>query len=314
MSKRRIVVALGGNAILTKDPSAKAQQLAIKQTVAQLIPLIKNGDQLVITHGNGPQVGNLLLQMSAAASPQNPVMPLDTAVAMTEGSIGFWLQNAFNEALAKEGLTNSVVTLVTQVEVAQNDPSFEKPTKPIGPFYDSAQAKRKQVENPTFTFVEDAGRGYRRVVPSPIPLQVVEAPVVSNLLKENVIPIVAGGGGVPVIKEELGYQGVEAVIDKDFASAKLASQIDADLLIILTAVDHVFVKFNTPEQKQLNKVHLNELETYLENNEFAAGSMLPKVKACMNFVNEKETNKAVITSLGNLNNFLEKNDGTIISQ
>lgn len=314
MKNRRIVVALGGNAILSKDPSAQAQQAAIRETVNYLMEFVKNGDQLVITHGNGPQVGNLLLQMSAAASVKNPEMPLDTAVAMTEGSIGYWLQNAFNEALEKEGIYKPVVSLVTQVEVQESDPSFTKPTKPIGPFYDEAQAKRLQEEHPEFTFVEDAGRGYRRVVASPKPVEVVEASIVSNLLAAGVIPIAAGGGGVPVVSKEFGFEGREAVIDKDFASATLANQIDADLLIVLTAVPNVFVGYNTPEQKSLTKVSVEELKLHVENAEFAAGSMLPKVEACINFVEERTTNRAVITSLENIGDFLQNESGTIITQ
>ncbi|ANK66171.1 carbamate kinase [Loigolactobacillus backii] len=314
MSKRRIVVALGGNAILSKDASAEAQQNALRETAKSLVKFIKNGDELIVSHGNGPQVGNLLLQQAAGSTETNPAMPIDTAVAMTQGSIGYWLQNALDEVITAAGLDVSVATVVTQVEVSPDDQAFSDPSKPIGPFYSKEEAKVQSAAHPDFKFVEDAGRGYRRVVPSPKPIDVHEALVVEKLVKSGVVPISVGGGGVPVVREGNRLVGREAVIDKDFASEKLAEQVRADLLIILTAVDHVFVNFNTPNQKALEDVTINELKKYVDENQFAKGSMLPKVQAAIDFVENSDNGQAVITSLDNIANFLENGDGTVISK
>ncbi len=200
MAKRRVVVALGGNAILSKDASAQAQQEALRQTAKYLVQFVKQGDELVVSHGNGPQVGNLLLQQAAGSTETNPAMPIDTAVSMTQGSIGYWLQNALREELVNAGLTQSVATVVTQVEVSETDHAFEDPSKPIGPFYTREVAEQQHVEHPDYRYVEDAGRGYRRVVPSPKPVNVVEADVVENLVDNGIIPVSVGGGGVPVVR------------------------------------------------------------------------------------------------------------------
>lgn len=314
MTKRRVVVALGGNAILSKDASAEAQQEALRKTAKYLVQFVKQGDELVISHGNGPQVGNLLLQQAAGSSESNPAMPIDTAVAMTQGSIGYWLQNAMREELAKAGLKKSIATVVTQVEVSESDRAFSDPSKPIGPFYTKEVAEQQHVEHPDYQYVEDAGRGYRRVVPSPKPVNVVEADVVEKLVDNGVIPVSVGGGGVPVVRVNDRLEGREAVIDKDFASEKLAEQIHADLLIILTAVDHVFVNFNTPEQKSLTNVSVPELKQYIQEGQFAKGSMLPKVQAAIDFVENTDHGKTVITSLENIGDFLANGEGTVINQ
>ena len=254
---RRIVVALGGNAILTDDPTAQAQQEALEVTASQLIPLIKDNDvEIVVTHGNGPQVGNLLLQQLGSDSAKNPAMPLDTAVAMTQGQIGYWMTQAFTKALIKEGLERiPVASVVTRVVVDSNDPAFENPTKPIGPFYDEAQMNKMLEQYPDWKFVEDSGRGYRRVVASPKPERIVEAEAIKPLLDAAVLTTVSGGGGIPVVEHEDGtYTGVEAVIDKDFSAAKLAELVDGDELVILTGVDNVFVNYNKPDQKKLEKL------------------------------------------------------------
>ncbi|GKT02564.1 carbamate kinase [Furfurilactobacillus sp. OKN36] len=308
------MVALGGNAILTDDASAQAQQEALRKTAAALVHFVAQGDQLVVSHGNGPQVGNLLLQQAAGATATNPAMPIDTAVAMTQGSIGYWLQNALNEALTEQGLSQSVATVVTQVEVSPTDPAFTDPSKPIGPFYTADEIADQRAAHPDFTFVEDAGRGFRRVVPSPKPINVVEADVVNHLVDDGIIPISVGGGGVPVVKDGNRYVGREAVIDKDFASEKLAELIDADLLIVLTAVDNVYVNFNKPDQKALTDVTVSELEAYIEEGQFARGSMLPKIQAANDFVAHSANGKAVITSLDNVEAFLTDGSGTIISK
>lgn len=311
---RRIVVALGGNAILTNDPTAEAQEQALNVTAKQLMPLALEPDvELVVTHGNGPQVGNLLLQQLGSDSEKNPAMPLDTAVAMTQGQIGYWMTQAFTKALLDEGVNDvPVAAVVTRVVVCEDDPAFENPTKPIGPFYDEEAMKVQQEEYPDWVFVEDSGRGYRRVVPSPKPVRIVEAEAVKPLIDAGVLTTVSGGGGIPVIENEDGtYTGVEAVIDKDFSAAKLAELVEADELIILTAVDNVYVNFNKPEQKKLERITMSEIQEYVEQGQFAAGSMGPKVQAAMSFV-ERTGRPAIITSLDNLPDFLENGTGTII--
>ncbi|RAN57369.1 carbamate kinase [Dolosigranulum pigrum] len=313
MSKRKIVVALGGNAILSDSPTAEAQKQALKDTAKQLVKLVKNGDELIITHGNGPQVGNLLLQNIAADSEKNPAFPLDSLVAMTEGSIGFWLQNAMQNELTKAGIDKSVATVVTQVLVDKEDPAFENPTKPIGPFYSEEEAKA-EMEKSNDTFKEDAGRGWRKVVPSPKPKGIKEIEAIQTLIDNKQLVIAGGGGGIPVVEAADGtLEGVEAVIDKDFASQTLAGLIDADLFIVLTGVDNVYVNFNQPDQKKLENVTIAELEEYIQQDQFAPGSMLPKVQATMAFVSEKPGSKAVITSLENLENLIESDAGTIIT-
>lgn len=313
MSKRKIVVALGGNAILSDSPTAEAQKQALKDTAKQLVKLVKNGDELIITHGNGPQVGNLLLQNIAADSEKNPAFPLDSLVAMTEGSIGFWLQNAMQNELTKAGIDKSVATVVTQVLVDKEDPAFENPTKPIGPFYSEEEAKA-EMEKSNDTFKEDAGRGWRKVVPSPKPKGIKEIEAIQTLIDNKQLVIAGGGGGIPVVEAADGtLEGVEAVIDKDFASQTLAGLIDADLFIVLTGVDNVYVNFNQPDQKKLENVTVAELEEYIQQDQFAPGSMLPKVQATMTFVSEKPGSKAVITSLENLENLIESDAGTIIT-
>ncbi|QTJ37054.1 carbamate kinase [Dolosigranulum pigrum] len=313
MSKRKIVVALGGNAILSDSPTAEAQKQALKDTAKQLVKLVKNGDELIITHGNGPQVGNLLLQNIAADSEKNPAFPLDSLVAMTEGSIGFWLQNAMQNELTKVGINKSVATVVTQVLVDKEDPAFENPTKPIGPFYSEEEAKA-EMEKSNDTFKEDAGRGWRKVVPSPKPKGIKEIDAIQTLIDNKQLVIAGGGGGIPVVEAADGtLEGVEAVIDKDFASQTLAGLIDADLFIVLTGVDNVYVNFNQPDQKKLENVTVAELEEYIQQDQFAPGSMLPKVQATMTFVSEKPGSKAVITSLENLENLIESDAGTIIT-
>ncbi len=308
----KIVVALGGNAILSTDPTAQAQQEALRQTAKYLVNFIENGDDLIITHGNGPQVGNLLLQNIAADSEKNPAFPLDSLVAMTEGSIGFWLQNAMQNELLERGIDKEVASVVTQVIVDKDDQAFANPTKPIGPFYTEEEAKA-EMEKSNASFKEDAGRGWRKVVPSPKPVGIKEAKSIQNLIDAGHIVIAAGGGGVPVIKEEDGkLTGVEAVIDKDFASQKLAEMVGADLFVVLTGVDYVFVNFNKPNQEKLEKVTYAELEQYIAEEQFAPGSMLPKVQATMNFVKNAPESKAVITSLENLQALIENGSGTVV--
>ncbi|EFP2887001.1 carbamate kinase [Listeria monocytogenes] len=308
---QKIVVALGGNAILSSDASAEAQQGALEKTAEYLVQFIENGDDLIISHGNGPQVGNLMLQQHAGASEKNPAMPLDTCVAMTQGSIGYWMQNALDKAFLKHGLDKVAVSLITQVVVDKDDPAFEKPTKPIGPFLTKEEAEKEMAETGAI-FLEDAGRGYRKVVPSPRPLSIKEHEIIKQLVDSGVVTISAGGGGVSVVENGLDLSGVETVIDKDFASEKLAELVGADLLVILTGVENVYINYNQPNQKKLERVTVSELEKYIDEKQFAAGSMLPKIEAATAFVKERPNAKAIITSLENIGAMLEHGAGTVI--
>lgn len=309
---KRIVVALGGNAILTDDPSAQAQQAALMQTANYLIDFIAQGDiQLVITHGNGPQVGNLLLQQLDGSTKNNPAMPLDTVGAMTQGEIGLWLANALNMEAEKRKVPLQVTTMLTRTIVNKNDTAFQKPSKPIGPFYDENEIDQIKSKHPDWQMVEDAGRGYRRVVPSPQPISIMEAEAIKDLVEKGITIIAAGGGGVPTVTAAEDIHGVEAVIDKDFSAAKLAELVEADELLILTAVKYVALDFNKPTQKDLHEVKVSEMKQYLSDNQFANGSMKPKVEAAISYV-ESTNHRAVITSLDNISSFLKNDDGTII--
>lgn len=309
----KVVVALGGNAILSNDASADAQKKAVKETVKALIKFVKNGDQLIITHGNGPQVGNLLLQQQATDSQQNPAMPLDTCGAMTQGSIGYWFQNAFQEQLAINGINKSVVSIVTQTIVSADDSAFKNPSKPIGPFYGTAELAQIKQEHPNWEMMEDAGRGYRRVVPSPKPVEIKEYPAIKQIIAAGIIPIVSGGGGIPVIQKGQQLIGTEAVIDKDFSAAKIAELVDADQLIILTSVGGVFYNFGKPNQEEIFNVTATEIQKHIAADEFAKGSMMPKVKAAVQFV-EKTGNPAVIGALEDVSDIIKGTKGTVIHQ
>lgn len=259
-------------------------------------------------------MGNLLLQQMAANSKNNPAMPLDTCGAMTEGAIGYWLQNALDNVLDRREINKKVAALVTQVEVSAKDPAFTNPSKPIGPFLSETEAQEEALRSGA-TFKEDAGRGWRKVVPSPLPISIRESSIIEELLEEGVVTIAAGGGGVPVVRNNEGdLQGIEAVIDKDFASQTLADLIDADLLIILTGVDYVYINYNKPNQTQLKDVTTNELMTYIDQGQFAAGSMLPKVSSAILFAENNPKRKAVITSLNHLSSAIHQGEGTWISK
>lgn len=313
LTKRKIVIALGGNAILTDDSSAQAQQKALKHTAEYLVQFVENGDAIAVSHGNGPQVGNLLLQQEAANSEKNPAMPLDTCVAMTQGSIGYWLQAALSKALKEKGLNNDVASIVTQVVVSEDDPAFKNPSKPVGPFL-SEEEGRVQMEETGATFIEDAGRGWRKVVPSPKPISIKEINVIKTLIENDIIPITVGGGGIPVIMKGDEYIGIEAVIDKDFASETLAVSLQADLLVILTGVDNVMVNYQQSDEKVLEEVTVAEMRAYVDQKQFAAGSMLPKVEAALKFVEKNPSGKAIITSLENIQAAISENGGTIITR
>ena len=302
----RYVVSLGGNA-LGKNP--EEQKELLKGVSKSIVHLVKLGHEVIIVHGNGPQVG--MINLAFNESPSSPAMPFPECGAMSEGYIGYHIQNAIDNALKDEGVKRNVVTLVTQVLVDKNDPLFLNPTKPIGSFYTKEEAE-KIIHEKGYTMKEDAGRGYRRVVASPLPIDVIEKESIKTLVEKGNIVICAGGGGIPVIENNGKIEGVAAVIDKDYASAKVAELVNADILIILTAVDNVYINFNKPEQKKLENVTINEMEEYLNTDYFAKGSMYPKVSACVKFLSHSKGKKAVISSLEKANLAFELKTGTII--
>ncbi|NLC04757.1 MAG: carbamate kinase [Tissierellia bacterium] len=308
----KIVVALGGNALQDVDskPTAEAQLSIIKKNTVYLADLIEEGHDLIITHGNGPQVGRILIQ-NEIASEVTPAMPFDICGAMSQGMIGYHLQQAMGDELKKRGKDKSVATIITQVVVDKEDKAFHKPTKPIGPFYSEEEAQVIRDEK-NYILIEDSGRGYRRVVPSPMPKRIVEIETIKTLIQNKITVITVGGGGIPVIEEGKELKGVAAVIDKDLASEKLAEDINADILIMLTAVERVAINFGTPEQKNLDRVSVPEMKQYSKEGHFAPGSMLPKVEAGIRFVESKPGRKTIITSLEKVKEALEGLSGTII--
>lgn len=312
MTKKRIVVALGGNA-LGNTPSEQLQ--LVKQTAKTIVDLAETYD-VIIGHGNGPQVGmiNNAMSYSAEHGGNSPQMPFPECGAMSQGYIGYHLiQSIQAELAARQQSDRKVACVVTQVVVDEKDPAFEKPSKPIGSFMDKETADKLAAET-GYTFVEDAGRGYRRVVASPLPKKIVELDVVKQLVDLGDIVITVGGGGIPVVEENGAYRGVAAVIDKDRSSARLALDIDADMLVILTAVDQVAVNFNKPDQKAIANMDVQQAKQYIEEGQFAPGSMLPKVEACLDYVQQREGGKALITSLVKAKEALEGKTGTIITR
>lgn len=309
----RIVVALGGNAL---GNTPEEQLELVRHTAKTIVDLSEAGYEVIVGHGNGPQVGmiNLAMEFSSTKGGNTPYMPFPECGAMSQGYIGYHLQQAIQRELKLRNLKKECASVITQVVVDANDPGFKKPTKPVGSFYTKEEADKIAKEK-GFIFVEDSGRGYRRVVPSPIPKRIVELKVVEQLVKNGDIVITVGGGGIPVIETKDGLQGVAAVIDKDRSSALLAQDIGADKLIILTAVDRVCINFNKPDQKELPKMTLSEAEKYIEEKQFAPGSMLPKVQSCMEFVqNNTHGGQALITSLQKAALALKGETGTIITK
>lgn len=309
---KTMVIALGGNAIQTKEATANSQQAAIRQTLEKFKPLFQSDTSIVMSHGNGPQIGNVLIQQAEANSSQTPAMPLDVCGAMTQGMIGYWLETETNRVLKKINSHKQIGTVITRVEVDPDDPRLSHPTKPIGPFYTKEDAQRLQEKEPNSTYKEDAGRGFRKVVPSPLPVSILEHEMIKTLLEQDNIVIACGGGGIPVIRQGDTFEGIEAVIDKDFASEKLAELIEADTLMILTAVPNVFVNFNTPKQQALTDVDVATLKTYVDEGQFSEGSMLPKIEAAMNFIGHHPHREVIITDLDNAFDALEKGTGTHI--
>ena len=307
MSKR-IVIALGGNA-LGNTPYEQLQ--LVTETAKPIVDLIEQGNEVIIAHGNGPQVGMINLGMSTAAEAKaiKSDMPFPECGAMSQGYIGYHLQNAIGNELAARGLKKEVATVVTQVLVDENDPAFQNPTKPIGSFYDKETAEKIAAEK-GYTMVEDAGRGYRQVVPSPKPIDVIEKNTVNAMIQSGCVVITVGGGGIPVIRKDGKLYGTPAVIDKDFASAKLAELVKADALVILTAVDRVCINWGKPNQESLSEMTVAEAEKYCEEGHFAPGSMLPKVKAAISFA--KAGGSAIIASLENAGAAVKGESGTVV--
>lgn len=308
----KIVIALGGNALQSgkSEATADAQLHVVRETCKRIADISGMGYEVGIVHGNGPQVGRILLA-SETAKDVTPVMPFDVCGAMSQGYIGYHIQQALKDELWSRGRKIPTVTLVTRVIVDKNDPAFQNPTKPIGPFYTEEEAKALEAEK-GYTMKEDAGRGWRRVVASPMPERIVEIGAFRTLWSST-ISIAVGGGGIPVIEAEDGtLQGVAAVIDKDFAAELLAEQIMADYLMILTEVDKVAINWGKPNQESLSKMTIAEAERYMEEGHFAPGSMLPKVQAAVKFVRAFPGKKAVITSLDKAVDALEGRDGTVI--
>ncbi len=292
---KRVVIALGGNAILKPNQSATVEtQLANIQLSAEQIAKIEKLDhQIVVTHGNGPQVGNILRQ-NEEAKEVVPPFPLDVCNAESQGFIGYLMEQSIKNKIDQEELTSNVVTLLTQVEVAADDPAFEKPTKPIGLFYSEEEAKT-MAEEKHWVMEEDAGRGYRRVVPSPQPVTIHGVESMVHLLNQNTIVIAGGGGGIPVVKQAEGLKGIEAVIDKDRTGKKLAEQVDADVFMMLTDVSNVYINYGTPEQEKLTGLSVSEAQAYFDAGHFAEGSMGPKMDAAIAFAKQGKT--AIICSL-----------------
>ena len=309
----RIVVALGGNAL---GNTPEEQLELVRHTAKTIVDLSEAGYEVIVGHGNGPQVGmiNLAMEFSSTKGGNTPYMPFPECGAMSQGYIGYHLQQAIQRELKARNLQKECASVITQVVVDANDPGFKNPTKPVGSFYSKEEADKIAKEK-GFIFVEDSGRGYRRVVPSPIPKRIVELKVVEQLVKNGDIVITVGGGGIPVVETADGLQGVAAVIDKDRSSALLAQDIGADMLIILTAVDRVCINYNKPDQKELPTMNLAEAEQYIAEKQFAPGSMLPKVQSCMEFVkNNTNGGTALITSLQKAALALKGETGTIITK
>jgi len=302
----RYVVSLGGNAL---GNNADEQKRLLINVATPIVALIKAGHEVIIVHGNGPQVG--MINLAFAESKSTPEMPFPECGAMSQGYIGFHLQNAIFNELAKQNIDKHVATIVTQVVVDEKDPLFLNPTKPVGAFYSQEEAKIIASEK-GYTMKEDSGRGYRRVVASPLPVDVVEKDMILSLLKDRHVVICAGGGGIPVIRKGRHLEGIAAVIDKDYASAKVAALVDADYLVILTAVDNAYINFKKPGEKKLEKVTMSEIEKYAEEGYFAKGSMYPKVQACLMFLKAKKGKTAIITSLEKAQEAFVEKVGTII--
>lgn len=306
------VVAVGGNSLILdeKHQSVPDQYAAAAKTMEHIAGMIEKGYNVVVTHGNGPQVGFILLR-SEFARERLHTIPLDSCGADTQGAIGYNFQMALSNEFKKRGIKKTVATIVTQVVVDKNDPAFKKPSKPIGPFYSKEDAARRHEED-RWDVMEDAGRGWRRVVASPLPKEIVEFEAIKKLIDAGVVVVAVGGGGIPVVRDEKGcLHGTAAVIDKDYASALLAGQLNADLFVVSTAVEKVYLNFGKPDQKAVDKMTLAEAKRYVEEGHFKPGSMLPKMKAVINFL-ENGGAEALITDPPHIEDALDGKTGTRI--
>ena len=312
--KKRIVLALGGNALQKNGEATAEAQKKVAISVGEKIAELASNYEIIVAHGNGPQIGNILIHEEQASTDQAPAMPLATAVAMSQGQIGYWITQAINNAFAKEGKNKKVVTVVSQVVVDKKDPAFKDPTKPIGQFYNETEAKKLAKKN-GWTVKEDAGRGWRRVVASPKPIDIVEKKSIQELVEDGVIVIAAGGGGIPVTRSKLTkrLKGIDAVIDKDYAAEKLAELTKADIFVSVTAVSNAYINFGTPEQKAIARTTPTEINQLKKYGYFKAGSMLPKIEAAAKFA-EKPGRVGIITDINHLKEALKGEAGTIVAK
>jgi carbamate kinase len=310
LTDKLIVIALGGNALLRRGQKGtfEEQYDNVKQTVTKIADLIERGYKIVMTHGNGPQVGATLLRHEAAKSIV-PAFPLDACGAETQGFIGYMIQQALRNELKSRGIDKYVVTIITRVIVDKHDLAFQNPTKPIGPFYSKEEAAKVKEQKPELVIKEDAGRGYRRVVPSPDPKIIAERSAIRALVDTGFVVVACGGGGIPIIEENGHAVGVEAVIDKDLGAQRLATLIGANVLVILTDVDGAYVNYGTPKQELIKEASSGKLKNYLREGQFKEGSMAPKVEAAIRFV-ESGGERAIIAALGNLTEALDAKTGT----
>ena len=309
------VVAIGGNSLIKDKAHSRVedQYQAIKETVINLVDIIELGYNILITHGNGPQVGFILRRSEIAFKHEGlHFVPLVSCVADTQGAIGYQIQQALNNEFVKRGLQKQAVTIVTQVRVGNDDPAFANPSKPIGAFYTKEEAEELRQSNPDWHLIEDSGRGYRRVVPSPKPLEIIEKKAIQSLVENQFCVVAVGGGGIPVKKMPDGnLEGMDAVIDKDYASALLAADLQAELLIISTGIDKIYLNFGTPQQKALDEITIAETRQYIDEGHFAAGSMLPKIQAALTFL-EQGGKKVIISQPETLKQALLGQAGTCI--
>ncbi|MFA4135637.1 MULTISPECIES: carbamate kinase [unclassified Brevibacillus] len=313
--EKLVIVAIGGNS-LVKDNGRNTiqdQYEAVCETAVNIADMVQEGYSVVVTHGNGPQVGFALQRCEIANEVSGmPTIPLVNCVADTQGGIGYQIQQALTNEFAKRGINKKVASVITQVEVSKDDPNFQNPTKPVGSFFTLEQAEEMRKEHPDWVFIEDSGRGYRRVVPSPKPIDIVEKDAIKSLIEAGYVVVAVGGGGIPVVKSgENTYDGIDAVIDKDFATSLLAEQIEAQTLIITTGVPQVCINFGKPNQKALERITVEETKQYVREEHFAKGSMLPKIEASLSFL-EKNGSSVIITNPESLKDAITNKAGTHI--
>lgn len=315
MMENLVIVAIGGNSLVRENgrDTVQDQYEAVCETAINIADMVEEGFNVVVTHGNGPQVGFGLRRSEIANEEVGmPIVPLVNCGADTQGGIGYQIQQALTNEFSNRGLNKKVATVITQVEVSIDDPNFKNPTKPVGSFFTLEQAEEMKKEHPDWTFIEDSGRGYRRVVPSPKPIDIVEKEAIKTLINAGFVVIAVGGGGIPVIKKGNNtYEGIDAVIDKDFATSLLAEQVKAETLIITTGVSRVCINFGRPNQKALEKITFEETKQYILENHFAPGSMLPKIEASLRFL-ESNGSRVIITNPESLKEAIKEQAGTHI--